>query len=624
MTVAAKTSAGWADKRTPEEIAELRETVRRRLVLELGERWVETDPCVLDTYSWQYIAEAATGSQYMPRALAIALPADAEQVAAVVRLCNELGVQYKAMSTGFGMWNSPIEPDKVVQIDLRRLDRIIKIDAKNMYAIVEPYVTGNQLQTEAMKLGLNTHIAGCGAQCSVLASATSMMGQGLDGVSMGFSNRNLLGFEWVMPGGEIVRVGSFGDAGDYFAGDGPGPSVRGVIRGFAGALGGLGVFTRCAVKLYPWSGPKQLDLEGGSPNFFARIPRHHTAAVVVVKDWKSLAELGYRIGEAEIADYLGRNAPSLMAGVLTVDNAEAAEVYKIPMLHELYYALVVVMTAASTEEMNYKRSALREIVRGLGGGALSNDFSPAGIQDFLRFLKVVSARLGTRAFLRSMPSFLGLVLRDARRYGMAKAPMALTSLLYQSLLRSGMNMRGVFRFAGTFWTAMGSLVTWDNAIRGARVGAQIKRKYIDQGVIVDDGGDNAWGGLYEGGTFSHLEELAMYDQTDPEAGDRVAEYVAETNLACVDYHCGDSLNAVGPPFHRMFSPACMDYDKYTYRIKTTFDPQNAADATMFTDPAFAPDARLEARMQAVLADRAKVSIDTSHAGAPVRVLAPLH
>lgn len=156
---------------------------------------------------------------------------------------------------------------------------------------------------------------------------------------------------------------------------------------------------------------------------------------------------------------------------------------------------------------------------------------------------------------------------------------------------------------------MGSLVAWDNAIRGAKVDAQVKKKYIDRGVIVDDGADNAWGALYECGAYAHLEELAMYDQRDARCREEVFDYILETNLACIEQRCGDSLNAVGPPAHALFSPECGQYDKYTQRIKAEFDPNNAADARMFTDPRFAPTPAMVASMGRVMSSRAPVKIE---------------
>ena len=146
------------------QAAALRERVGGALREIVGERWVSTDPMILDTYTWQYQAEAVTGTRWMERPLAVVLPADTEQVAEIVRLCNREGVQFKAISTGFGAWGAATRPDSMVQIDLRRMNRILEIDATNMYTVVEPYVTGNQLQTEAFKVGLHPHVVGAGAQ----------------------------------------------------------------------------------------------------------------------------------------------------------------------------------------------------------------------------------------------------------------------------------------------------------------------------------------------------------------------------------------------------------------------------------------------------------------------------
>ena len=76
------------------------------------------------------------------------------------------------------------------------MNKIRKIDAKNMYTIVEPYVTGAQLQAELVKLDLNCHMPGAGPMVSPLASSTSMCGPGFTSESTGFSGRNVLGTEW--------------------------------------------------------------------------------------------------------------------------------------------------------------------------------------------------------------------------------------------------------------------------------------------------------------------------------------------------------------------------------------------------------------------------------------------
>jgi len=188
---------------------------------------------------------------FSPIPKAVVLPSSTEEVAQIVKLCNKYGIKFKAQSTGLGPWNQPSTDNSII-IDLRRMNKIVKIDAKNLYAVVEPYVSGAQLQAEIMKHGLNCHMPGAGPQVSPLASATSMNGPGFTSPSTGHSARNVLGVEWVLPDGEIMRLGSLGlkNNSDWFNGDGPGPSLRGIMRGWAGAKSGIGVFTRVAVKLF--------------------------------------------------------------------------------------------------------------------------------------------------------------------------------------------------------------------------------------------------------------------------------------------------------------------------------------------------------------------------------------
>jgi glycolate oxidase len=47
---------------------------------------------------------------------------------------------------------------------------------------------------------------------------------------------------------------------------------EGILRGAAGALGGLGVFTKCAIHLHPWAGPKTIELKGISPYYETEVP----------------------------------------------------------------------------------------------------------------------------------------------------------------------------------------------------------------------------------------------------------------------------------------------------------------------------------------------------------------
>jgi glycolate oxidase len=150
----------------------------RQLKEAVGPENVSREPAVLEGYAWQPFLNDDP-ALWIRRPVAAVLPGSTEEVQAVVRICNRHGLKFKALSTGWGAASGPTTED-VVQMDMRRMDRILEIDERNMVAVVEPYVSGAQLQAETMKLGLNTHIIGAGPSCSPLASATSMSGVGHD------------------------------------------------------------------------------------------------------------------------------------------------------------------------------------------------------------------------------------------------------------------------------------------------------------------------------------------------------------------------------------------------------------------------------------------------------------
>jgi FAD/FMN-containing dehydrogenase len=136
------------------------ESAYQELADVLGPENVSVEPAVLDGYAWQ--PSFNTDPEiWLPRPAAVVLPSSTEEVQDVVRICNRHGLKFKAFSTGWGAHAGPAQ-EGVVQIDLRRMDRILEIDERNMYAVVEPYVSGAQLQAEAMKRGLNTHTSGRG------------------------------------------------------------------------------------------------------------------------------------------------------------------------------------------------------------------------------------------------------------------------------------------------------------------------------------------------------------------------------------------------------------------------------------------------------------------------------
>ncbi|MGD8455187.1 MAG: FAD-binding oxidoreductase [Anaerolineales bacterium] len=345
---------------------------------------ISIDPAVLDSYRYSLAHTAIHLGPYYntftPRGLAVLMPGSTEEVQAIVKLCNKHKIKFKASSTFWSAQGYPSD-DNTIQLDMRRMDRILEIDEKNMYAVIESGVIAATLQAETMKVGLNTHIAGSGCSCSVLASATSYFGSGPSNLYGGWFYDNLLGIEWVMPTGDIFRTGSLGSDCGWFCGEGPGPSMKGAARGFLGAKGAMGVFTKCAMKLFAWPGPKTLPVEGTVPAYKTSLPENFRAYTLAFPSWKAWADAVYAIWDTGIGylghrqfNMFGRDLKYAVVKILTdptktlgdmEELLEDPEVQKVT--EEMKRDFQFVLVGMTPRDIAWQEKALDEILSHTGG-----------------------------------------------------------------------------------------------------------------------------------------------------------------------------------------------------------------------------------------------------------------
>ncbi|MDD5666637.1 MAG: FAD-binding oxidoreductase [Actinomycetota bacterium] len=499
----------------------------------VGEENVSREPAVLDAYAWQPFLNEDPGL-WTARPEAVVLPGSTQEVQAVVRACNRQGLKFKALCTGWGVHAGPTA-EGVVQVDLRRMDRILEIDEKNMIAVVEPYVSGAQLQAEAMRRGLNTHLIGAGPVCSPLASATSMHGVGHDGIYMSYSPRNVLGVEWVLPDGELLRLGTPGSGEGWFSGDGPGPSLRGIMRGASGAFGGLGVFTACALKLFNWPGPPVLKAEGAVIDSMVEQPPNMRFYGCVFHEAGDFADAVYEVGEAEIGYLCVRMtmgsfpmamAPKLYRAIMRTRNVRSI------VYDTLRYPLIILLAGDSMAELEYQEAVLRLIVNAHDGIILDMQAPPLG-------------------------------------------PMLPLNLIRASLIPIA------FRLGGTFCTnldendALDSQMPWADAI------AEVKRPWIERGAILDDGAENPYFVPYENNTWAHCEVVHMYSVHEEESLEALKPLSFLSTLEAVE-RCMTPLSVLTPEVRKALSPLAGHFNRWQKRISADFDPGQAADAGLYT------------------------------------------
>jgi hypothetical protein len=267
------------------------------------------------------------------------------------------------------------------------MNHILEIDTKNLFAVIEPYIIGATLQAEAMKVGLNTHIIGAGGSCSPLASAVGFAGAGPDTLYMSKGGENMLGAEWVMPDGELLRIGSLGSGLGWFCGDGPGPSVQGIIRGGLWSRGAMGVFTKIALKLYPWPGPTKLPIEGIVPAYKAVLPDNIRIYTVSFPSWKAWADSAYGIWNAGIGyivhrqfNMFGRDLKVAMLRILVDPTKTLSDMEQLLSDPEIKketemrkHDFEIVLAGMTSSDIEWQDKALDEILAETGGWKMADD-----------------------------------------------------------------------------------------------------------------------------------------------------------------------------------------------------------------------------------------------------------
>jgi glycolate oxidase len=166
-------------------------------------------------------------------------PQSTAEVAAVVKLCNTLGVPFVPRGAGTSLAGGGLPVGGGVMIVLTRMREIVEVNLRDRYAIVEPGVVNGWL---------NRRLAGTGfhyapdpssqGACTIGGNCATNAG-GPHTLKYGVTVNHVLGLEVVTAEGEIVQIG--GPAEDF-----PGPDVVGTI---VGGEGTLGIVTKIWVRL---------------------------------------------------------------------------------------------------------------------------------------------------------------------------------------------------------------------------------------------------------------------------------------------------------------------------------------------------------------------------------------
>ena len=175
--------------------------------------------------------------QVMPEI--VVLPANVEQVSAVIKAAKRANVPIVPRGSGTGLAGGAVPAEGGIVLSLARLDRILKIDLPNRIAIVEPGVINQDVTKAVAKDGFfYAPDPSSQAACSIGGNVANNSG-GPHTLAYGVTTNHVLGLEVVLDDGQIIWLG--GEVPDT-----PGYDLCGI---FVGSEGTLGIVTKIAVRL---------------------------------------------------------------------------------------------------------------------------------------------------------------------------------------------------------------------------------------------------------------------------------------------------------------------------------------------------------------------------------------
>jgi glycolate oxidase len=160
----------------------------------------------------------------------VVFPTATEQVVQVVQVCNELDVPFLPRGAGTSLAGGCLPVGGGVMITLSRMKRILEVDYRNRFAVVEPGVINlwltNHLKTHGYHFAPDPSSQGA---CTIGGNVATNSG-GPHTLKYGVTVNHVLGLEFVLPDGRVVVAGGPTE-------DNPGYDLTGVIVGSEGTFG---------------------------------------------------------------------------------------------------------------------------------------------------------------------------------------------------------------------------------------------------------------------------------------------------------------------------------------------------------------------------------------------------
>ncbi len=201
----------------------------------VGEESVLTEPAELRTYD----CDAYTLDKARPAA--VVLPDSTEEVAQIVRLCNQYKVYFVARGAGTGLSGGAMAMADGIIIETARMNRILEVDWVNRRVVAQAGCVNLAVSRAVAEDGLHFAPDPSSQGVSTIGGNVSENSGGPHTLKYGVTTNHVTGIKLVLPSGEVADLGGKCEVCNGY-------DLVGLITGSEGTLG---VITEVTLKLTP-------------------------------------------------------------------------------------------------------------------------------------------------------------------------------------------------------------------------------------------------------------------------------------------------------------------------------------------------------------------------------------
>ncbi len=266
----------------------------------------------------------------------VIVPKTTEEIQKIVRLANKEKIPLVPMGAGMALTGLIIPLKGGIVIDMKRMNKILEVNEKARYVIVEGGTSHGVLKSYLEKnYPRLRHSIPDSPATATIAANVMIHGQGRLTQQYGFNSDMVTGLEIVLPSGEICKIGSCSISEEWFSKGPPLPDLSGLFLGWFGATG---IITKVAIKLYPRK--KMRDVE------------------IFITDKEDLVpDMIYEITHTEMVEDINIFAQPL------------------PLIFKDNHHITIFITGDTDEELEFKRkmiwNALDGFIKSKDGGFMS-------------------------------------------------------------------------------------------------------------------------------------------------------------------------------------------------------------------------------------------------------------